>query len=30
VITHTFSVDDYQTAFATLHSGQSGKVVLEW
>jgi threonine 3-dehydrogenase len=30
VITHTFSVDDYQTAFATLHSGASGKVVLEW
>ena len=30
VITHTFSVDDYQTAFATLHSGESGKVVLEW
>jgi threonine 3-dehydrogenase len=30
VITHTFSVDDFQTAFSTLNSGQSGKIVLQW
>lgn len=30
VITHRFAVDDYQKAFETMISGQSGKVVLEW
>ena len=27
VITHTFSVDEYQTAFGTLHSGY---IVAKW
>lgn len=30
VITHHFSVNDYQTAFEVMHSGQSGKVILDW
>jgi threonine 3-dehydrogenase len=30
MITHRFSVDDYERAFATMLSGQSGKVVLDW
>ncbi|MCW8409981.1 L-threonine 3-dehydrogenase [Legionella sp. PATHC035] len=30
VITHRFSVDDYQHAFQIMASGQSGKVILEW
>jgi len=30
LITHHFPVDDYQTAFETMASGQSGKVVLDW
>lgn len=30
VITHRFAIDDYQKAFETMLSGQSGKVVLEW
>lgn len=30
MITHTFSVDDYQQAFETMASGQSGKVILDW
>ena len=30
VITHHFSVDDYQEAFEMMDSGQSGKVILDW
>jgi threonine 3-dehydrogenase len=30
VISHRFPVDAYQDAFATMLSGQSGKVVLDW
>ena len=30
VITHRFSYQDYEEAFAVARSGQSGKVLLEW
>jgi threonine 3-dehydrogenase len=30
VITHRFPVDDFAEGFATMRSGQSGKVVLDW
>lgn len=30
VITHHFSVADYQPAFDIMRSGQSGKVILDW
>jgi len=30
IITHTFSIDDYQKGFDTMGSGQSGKVILDW
>ncbi|MDF1647095.1 MAG: L-threonine 3-dehydrogenase [Legionellaceae bacterium] len=30
VITHHFPVDDFQEAFQTMVSGQSGKVILDW
>jgi threonine 3-dehydrogenase len=30
VITHRFPFEDYEQAFATAFSGQSGKVLLEW
>lgn len=30
VITHRFAVDDFQEGFATMKSGLSGKVVLDW
>ncbi|NKB47228.1 MAG: L-threonine 3-dehydrogenase [Legionellales bacterium] len=30
VITHHYSIDDYQAAFDTMLSGQSGKVILHW
>jgi len=30
VITHRFSYRDFEEAFAVAHSGQSGKVVLDW
>jgi len=30
VITHEFSVHDYQKAFETMRGGQSGKVILDW
>lgn len=30
VITHEFSCDEYQKAFDTMRSGQSGKVILNW
>jgi threonine 3-dehydrogenase len=30
MITHRYAVDDYEKAFATMLSGQSGKVILDW
>lgn len=30
IITHQFDVDDYQSAFELMASGQSGKVILNW
>ncbi len=30
VITHRFSVNDFEAGFAAMRSGQSGKVVLDW
>ena len=30
VITHRFPVDDFMQAFEVMHSGRSGKVILEW
>ena len=30
VITHVFPVDDYHRAFEVVHSGQCGKVLLDW
>jgi threonine 3-dehydrogenase len=30
VITHEFHVDEYQKAFETMLSGQSGKVIMRW
>lgn len=30
VITHQFSVDDFQQGFDIMRSGQSGKVILDW
>ncbi|WP_026376536.1 L-threonine 3-dehydrogenase [Aestuariibacter salexigens] len=30
VITHKFSVDDFQQGFDAMASGQSGKVILDW
>jgi len=30
IITHTYSVDDFQKGFDTMGSGQSGKVILDW
>ncbi len=30
VITHEFAIQDYQKAFETMHSGLSGKVILNW
>ena len=30
VITHRFSVDDFEQGFAAMKSGHSGKVVLDW
>ena len=30
IITHRFSVDDYQQAFEVMRSGESGKVILDW
>jgi threonine 3-dehydrogenase len=29
-ITHEFPVSDYEKAFTTMKSGQSGKVVINW
>ncbi len=30
MITHRFPIDDYQIAFDTMRSGQSGKVIMDW
>jgi threonine dehydrogenase-like Zn-dependent dehydrogenase len=30
IITHRFPVDQYQTAFAAMLSGSSGKIILDW
>lgn len=30
VITHEFSIDDYQEAFDVMQSGKSGKVIMSW
>ncbi len=30
IITHEFSVADYQEAFETMSSGHSGKIILDW
>ena len=30
MITHRYAVDDYKAAFATMLSGASGKVILDW
>jgi len=30
IITHRFSLDDYQEAFELMASGQTGKVILDW
>jgi len=30
IITHRYKIDDYQEAFATMASGASGKIILEW
>lgn len=30
MITHRFSVDEFQQGFDTMRSGQSGKVILDW
>jgi threonine 3-dehydrogenase len=30
IITHHYAAEQYEDAFATLLSGQSGKVILDW
>ncbi len=30
IITHHYAADGSRTAFATMLSGQSGKVILDW
>lgn len=30
IITHNFSIDDYEEAFALVASGKTGKVILDW
>ncbi len=30
ILTHHFSIDDYEKGFATMLSGNSGKVILDW
>jgi len=30
IITHHFSIDDFQQGFDVMGSGKSGKVILEW
>ena len=29
-ITHEFHIDEFETAFKTMASGQSGKIILNW
>ncbi|HET7675729.1 MAG TPA: L-threonine 3-dehydrogenase, partial [Gammaproteobacteria bacterium] len=30
ILTHNYGVDDFETGFQTMRSGQSGKIVLNW
>ncbi len=30
IITHHYAAEDFETAFATMLSGQSGKIILDW
>ena len=30
IITHRFSIDEFQKGFDAMRSGQSGKVILSW
>jgi len=30
VLTHEFHIDDFAQGFATMASGESGKVILNW
>jgi len=30
IITHRFAAEQFEDAFATMQSGQSGKVILDW
>jgi len=30
IITHRYPVDQFETGFAAMLSGQSGKVILDW
>jgi threonine 3-dehydrogenase len=30
IITHRFSVDDYEKGFEAMRSGDCGKVILDW
>jgi threonine 3-dehydrogenase len=30
VITHRYHVDDFEDAFQTMNTGNTGKVILEW
>jgi threonine 3-dehydrogenase len=30
IITHRFPVDEYDRAFEIVHSGECGKVLLDW
>jgi threonine 3-dehydrogenase len=30
IITHHYKIDDFQQGFDAMHSGQSGKVILDW
>jgi len=30
IITHHYSIDDFQKGFDVMSSGQSGKVILNW
>ena len=30
IITHHYGIDDFQTGFDAMRSGQSGKVILNW
>ena len=30
IITHHYAAEEFETAFATMLSGQSGKIILDW